>query len=278
MGKENVFQLSKHGPGMIYLGARNASKAQSAIAEIEEAVPNAKLTYLEMDLTSFASIKKAADTFNNASQRLDILVNNAGIMACPPGVTQEGYEVQFGTNHMGHALLTKLLLPALERTAKEPGSDVRIINLSSEAHKWGPKAGLVLEDVCSNMGRYSTWSRYGQSKLANVFYTQQLARHYPSIKSIAVHPGSVDTGLSGGVMKSYPWFAWAVKPLSKIVCVNVAQGTLNQLWAATSKEAVSGHFYYPVAKDFPGSAQVQDEALSKKLWDWTETELSKHGY
>lgn len=224
-------------------------------------------------------MKKAADTFTASSTRLDVLVNNAGIMSCPAGLTEDGYEIQFGTNHMGHALLTKLLLPTLARTAQEPGADVRIVNLSSSAHQWAPKTGLVLEDAKSEMRAYSTWARYGQSKLANVYYTQQLAKRYPAIKCVAVHPGSVSTGLSVGMKNSYgSWIAWPIKFFSIFLTVSVQQGTLNQLWAATSPLAKSGHFYYPVAKDFPGSAQVRDEKLSERLWEWTEEELKKKGY
>jgi retinol dehydrogenase 12 len=198
-------------------------------------------------------------------------------MACPPGLTKEGYEIQFGTNHLGHALLTKLLIPILERTAKTQ-PDVRIINLSSAAHTWAPKVGLVLNEVTTDMKNYSTWARYGQSKLANVYYTRELARRYPSIRSVAIHPGSVQTGLIAGPMANYPYLAWVFKRLQSVMTVSVQQGTLNQLWASVSENVKSGHFYYPVAKEFPGSDVVRDDAKARELWDWTEAELKKHGY
>ena len=91
LGKESIYQLSKHDPSHIYLAARSESKARDAIAEIKEKVPNARITFLELDLTSFDSVKKAADTFTKSEKRLDILLNNAGIMACPPGLTKDGY-------------------------------------------------------------------------------------------------------------------------------------------------------------------------------------------
>jgi NAD(P)-dependent dehydrogenase (short-subunit alcohol dehydrogenase family) len=277
LGAESVLQLSKHNPAKIYLGARDESRAQQAIASIKSFVPDAKIEFLPLDLASLKSVKQAADAFTTSSNRLDVLMNNAGIMACPAGLTKEGYEIQFGTNHLGHALLTKLLLPILEKTA-ETQNDVRIVNLSSSAHTWAPRGGLVLKDATTDMKRYSTWSRYGQSKLANIYYTRELARRYPSIKSVAIHPGSVGTGLISGPVASYPYVGWLLRRLHPIVTVSVQEGALNQLWATVSPDVRSGHFYYPVAKDFSGSEQVRDDAKALNLWEWTEAELKKQGY
>ena len=277
LGAESVLQLSKHNPAKIYLGARDESRAQQAIASIKSFVPDAKIEFLPLDLASLKSVKQAADAFTASSNRLDVLMNNAGIMACPAGLTKEGYEIQFGTNHLGHALLTKLLLPILEKTA-ETQNDVRIVNLSSSAHTWAPRGGLVLKDATTDMKRYLTWSRYGQSKLANIYYTRELARRYPSIKSVAIHPGSVGTGLISGPVASYPYVGWLLRRLHPIVTVSVQEGALNQLWATVSPDARSGHFYYPVAKDFSGSEQVRDDAKALNLWEWTEAELKKQGY
>ncbi|KAF3360644.1 Histone H2A [Verticillium dahliae VDG1] len=141
IGKETVLQLSKHKPARIYLAARTESKAQAAIDEIRKTVPNAApISFLSLDLTSFDSIKKAAAEFLSKEDRLDILINNAGIMATPNGTTKEGYEIQFGTNHVGHALLTNLLLPTLKRTAAatSPPRDVRIVNISSLLENTAP--------------------------------------------------------------------------------------------------------------------------------------------
>jgi len=277
LGAESVLQLSKHNPAKIYLGARDESRAQQAIASIKSFVPDAKIEFLPLDLASLKSVKQAADAFTASSNRLDVLMNNAGIMACPAGLTKEGYEIQFGTNHLGHALLTKLLLPILEKTA-ETQNDVRIVNLSSSAHTWAPRGGLVLKDATTDMKRYLTWSRYGQSKLANIYYTRELARRYPSIKSVAIHPGSVGTGLISGPVASYPYVGWLLRRLHPIMTVSVQEGALNQLWATVSPDVRSGHFYYPVAKDFSGSEQVRDDAKALNLWEWTEAELKKQGY
>ncbi|KPM39877.1 hypothetical protein AK830_g6696 [Neonectria ditissima] len=280
LGKESILQLAKHSPANIFMGARSETKADEAISEIRKAVPDAKIDFLPLDLSSFASIRDAANLVLASSKRLDVLMNNAGIMAVPPDVTKEGYEIQFGTNHMGHALLTKLLLPLLEKTAAAPDSDVRIINLSSSAHSQGPKEGLVLSDVKSPMASYTTFARYGHSKIANVYYTQQLAKHHPSIKSVAIHPGVVSTNLTSGPKKSF-WFMTPIIILAdRLFFTSVKDGALNQLWAATAKssDVKQAGFYYPVAVEFNVKPIVTDAKISEALWDFTEKEIKEHGY
>ncbi|GAB7356795.1 hypothetical protein MBLNU459_g7682t3 [Dothideomycetes sp. NU459] len=279
LGRESCLRFAQHNPSHIYLGARTRSKAEAAIATIKETVPNAPITFLEMDLTDLASVKKAAETFLASSDRLDILMNNAGIMACPAALTKDGFEIQFGTNHVGHFLLTKLLLPVLQKTAARPGSDVRIVNLSSRGHKF-TKNGLTLDQACTDMSATSsTWARYGQSKLANIFFTQELAKKYPEIKSVSLHPEDVNTNLTQGMKQSYPWIPqWLVSTLSYYIAVTVEQGTLNQLWASVSNEAQSGHYYDPVGKVGSVSKEVEDKTQAPLLWEWTETELKKRGY
>ena len=198
-------------------------------------------------------------------------------MAMPPGTTKEGYEIQFGTNHLGHALLTKLLLPKLLMTAEEPSSDVRIVNLSSAGHGLPPKGGLVLANAKSDMASYSTWVRYGQSKLANILFTRELARRYPSIKSMACHPGGIDTGLSQPFQDQHPWLAALVGSV-RLFLTSVQDGALTQLFLATSPQAKSRQYYVPTAKENAGSKYSQDPKLAGELWDWTEKELAEHGY
>ncbi|KAJ6133934.1 oxidoreductase [Penicillium sp. IBT 18751x] len=161
LGKETILQLAKHHPKEIFLAARTQLKAEDAIQEIKKAVPKSNISYIKLDLTSFTSVKEAAEDFKSRSDRLDILINNAGIMAVPYSKTKEDYEIQFGTNHMGHALLTKLILPTLLSTAEKPGSDVRVINLSSEGHYYAP--GIIYDQ--DQLESYYTFRRYGQSKL-----------------------------------------------------------------------------------------------------------------
>ena len=198
-------------------------------------------------------------------------------MATQPSTTKECYEIQFGTNHMGHALLTKLLMPKLLETASKPDSDVRIVNLSSAGHGMPPKGGLVLQDVKSDMASTNTWVRYGQAKLANILFTRELARRYPNIKSMALHPGGIDTGLSKPFQQAHPWLATLLGPV-RIFLTSVQTGALTQLFAATSPNAKSGQYYVPIAKENSGSKYSQDPKLAAELWDWTEAELKGLGY
>jgi NAD(P)-dependent dehydrogenase (short-subunit alcohol dehydrogenase family) len=281
LGKESILQLSKHNPSKIYLCARSSSKANLAIKSIKSVVPNTNIIFLELDLASLASVKNAAETFLADNTRLDILINNAGIMAVPPGLTSDGYEIQFGTNYLGHALFTSLLLPILVSTSSAPNSDVRIVNVSSIGVGLAPKAGLVLDQVKTDMKEgYSIWELYGQSKLANVLFTKGLAARYPGIKSVAAHPGGVDTGLGRGIEESYGKVGkvgvWATRWLMQ----DVSKGAVNQLWAAVGKseDVGSGVFYFPVAKVHTGSEVVRDERLVDVLWEWTEKEFKERGF
>lgn len=275
LGEESILQLAKHTPEKIYLAARSKEKADNAIARLKKIVPDAAITYLPLDLTSLRSVKDAADIVNAGTTRLDILMNNAGIMAVPAALTQDGYEIQFGTNHVGHALLTKLLLPKLEATTKLAGADVRIINVSSAGHVIVPKGGIVFDQLRTDMKATSTFTRYGQSKLANVLLTKELAERYPAIRSIVVHPGAVQTGLTQGIVASWGWTKTLVNVMGPLVQKSTADGALNQLWAAASNDGKSGCYYDPVAKEVPASAYCRDKELAAKLWEWTEKELDQ---
>ncbi|KAK2041458.1 retinol dehydrogenase [Colletotrichum somersetense] len=278
LGKETIAQFSKHNPAHIYLAARNEAKARAAIEDIKKAVPNAApITFLEIDLTSFESIKRAAKEFLSKSETLHILVNNAGIMAWPPGTTKEGYEIQFGTNHMGHALLTKLLLPTLKHTAKtSPDKDVRIVSLSSAAENWVPSDLYNFDDLKTDMASTGTWARYGASKVANIHHSRALAKRYPEIRCISVHPGAVNTNLSSGPVASWPLIKPVVGIVSWLAFSTVANGARNQIWASVSPDAESGVFYWPVGVKGKDSKHAKNEELSERLWEWTEKELEAY--
>ncbi|KAK3290839.1 uncharacterized protein B0H64DRAFT_451238 [Chaetomium fimeti] len=290
LGKQAILEYARHNPRLIWLGARSVQKANAAIDEIRQQVPNAAIQVLELDLGSFASIKKAAATVLSTSPRLDILMLNAGIMATPPGLTTDGYEQQFGTNHMGHALLTKLLLPLLTKTAtttddamKQPSlagavADVRVISLSSDGHNQAPKAGIVFHALKTDGDALGPLGRYGQSKLANVLWARQLARAQPQLTVAAVHPGVVQTQL----MERATGVPSVVRVLSR-AAVNmnlltpVDRGVRNQLWASVATEGlVSGEYYQPVGVAGKASAHGKDEELARRLWEWTEKELEGH--
>lgn len=279
LGKETILQLSKHNPAQIFLAARSKSKALAAIEDIQNAVPRAApITYINLDLTSFESIKKAASEFLAQSDQLHILINNAAIMATPPGITKEGYEIQFGTNHVGHALLTKLLLPILRKTATatNPPQDVRIINITSDLAARAPATNTYEFDTLkTDAAATTTFVRYGISKLANIHHASALSRRYPEIRSISVHPGVVNTNLKTGIGASFP----IVKPFLPIIglfTTQVSTGAKNHLWAAVSPDARSGELYYPVGITGKGSKQSSDKVLEDALWDWTQKELEAH--
>jgi NAD(P)-dependent dehydrogenase (short-subunit alcohol dehydrogenase family) len=280
LGKESVLQLAKHNPAAIYLTARTATRANAAIKEVDEAVPasKGKIKFLELDLGSFASVKKAADVFLGLSDRLDVLMNNAGLMASPAGVTTDGYEVQFGSNYMGPALFTKLLLPILLKTAEVHQADVRVVNLSSELFKQAPSGGVQLSRCKTPMNEISSLARYGQSKLADYYHTRALAKLYPAVKFVAVHPGVVSTGLFDDLAKRRPWLGGFLKALGSAVLTDVHRGARCQLWASTADSQVvkSGGFYNPKLKEYRDKV-LEDEKAVQALWDWTEQEFKSHG-
>lgn len=276
LGLQSVLDLARHGPKEIWLTSRTTEKANQAIQEIKKEVPTANLKPLSLDLSSFESIKSAARNFTQSSQRLDVLLLNAGIMASDAGLTKDGYEIQFGTNHVGHALLTKLLTPVLDKTAAEPGSDVRVVVLTSAAVAMAPKAGIEFDTLKTEQVPMGTWTRYGQSKLANALFARQLAKLHPTWTVSAIHPGVVTTNLSRHVQDRY-WFAKGLMPIANLLLTTVQQGALNQLWGSTAPKGdiKSGEMYFPVA-DLTGGRRgpyVKDDAMAKKLWDWTEQEL-----
>ena len=268
--------LAKHNPKEIYFSGRNAQKANEIIREITAIVPGAKLTFIQSDLGSLASIQASMQKFT--SERLDILICNAGIMAAPAGLTTDGYEIQFGTNHLGHALLIKLLLPTLVQTAAPPHSaDVRIITLTSLGFRGHPKGGIVFRDLRTPQdGLFGPWIRYGQSKIANILFAAELARRYPTILSVSIHPGVVHTDLVGNLGLANRMLVH-VTNIGQIV--KPAEGAHNQLWAATSPRStiVSGAFYEPVGLlSTKLDATSRSEKLAAELWDWTEQALKEY--
>ncbi|KAK0724347.1 hypothetical protein B0H67DRAFT_567726 [Lasiosphaeris hirsuta] len=275
LGKESILALAKYGsPAVIWLGARSAERAQAAIDDIHKAAPGAVIKAVDLDLSSFDSIKAAARRVLAESDRLDTLMLNAGIMATPPAVTKEGYEIQFGTNHVGHALLTKLLLPLIQKTMPI-NPDVRIIVLASIGHQLAPKEGILFDTVKSSQENISSLTKYGQSKLSNIFFAAELARRYPQIKSVAIHPGPVNTNLAVPFTKSNKILGGIINAVAAVTFVTPEKGAQGQLWAATapSDAVISGEYYTPVGKLGQGTTLSKDAALAARLWEWTEKEL-----
>ncbi|KAK3348855.1 hypothetical protein B0T25DRAFT_546660 [Lasiosphaeria hispida] len=275
LGKEAILALAKYGsPALIWLAARSAERARAAIDDITKAAPGVVIKALDLDLSSFDSIKAAARRVLAESDRLDILMLNAGIMATPAGLTKEGYEIQFGTNHVGHALLTKLLLPLLQKTLPV-NPDVRIIVISSVGHQLCPTGGILFDTLKTTQEQVNSLTRYGQSKLANLLFAAELARRYPQIKSVSVHPGPVNTNLAKPFVESNRVLGGLIKVVASAAFNTPANGAKGQIWAATapSEAVINGEYYTPVGKLNGGTALSKDAGLAAKLWEWTEKEL-----
>lgn len=260
------------------MGARSESKAKEAINHIKKSVSGGvEIEWLPLDLTSVKSIKQGAEKFLASSSRLDVLILNAGVMFLPPGETEMGHEIQFGTNHTGHFFLLKLLLPTLVKTAEEPESDVRVVTMSSVTHALAPSFETLLNQ--EDLKKVNTHVRYGASKAANVIFAAELSRRYPSITSVSLHPGIILTGLYTPISQSY-----AISRLgSKMIGVfgtQIPKGAHNQLWAAAGakkEELSNGDYYVPVGNCKTKNKFAKDEVMGKRLWEWSEAELKKFG-
>jgi NAD(P)-dependent dehydrogenase (short-subunit alcohol dehydrogenase family) len=275
LGKESISQLARHQPAKIWMGARSGEKAAAAIKDIQsQFIEKVDIEFLPIDLASLKSVRAAADIVNSRSSRLDILMLNAGIMAVPSGKTEDGFEIQIGTNHVGHFYLTNRLLPLLHKTAKEYG-DARVVSVSSDAYNFAPSFDSLVstEKLCQK----GEWARYGASKAANILFAAELARRHPQLTSISVYPGVIMTDLhkpGQGTMVST-----VMKMLTPFIAKSVSTGTLTQLWASTAVRTslANGKYYASVAKR-SDIKYVRDEEWGKQLWDWTEQELAAKGF
>jgi NAD(P)-dependent dehydrogenase (short-subunit alcohol dehydrogenase family) len=278
LGAETVRRLAKHNPTAIYLCARNPSSAEPLISEIKTTHPTANIITIKLDLSSLESTKAAANAITSQAERLDILYNNAGIAMVPASLTPAGHEVQFGVNHVGHALFTQLLMPLLLKTASTSApNSVRIVNISSMAHASAPAQGLVLAEAKTDMAAYHSMKRYGHSKLANILFSRKLAELYPSVTTVSVHPGFVDTEMNRGKAGGAKWFSFLTRSIVPWVGKTVEDGTKTQLWAGVAKEVDSGKYYVPIGVAEAGSKWAQDDKSKDELWEWTEKELQSHG-
>jgi NAD(P)-dependent dehydrogenase (short-subunit alcohol dehydrogenase family) len=261
------------------------SAANALISDIQAKLPTASLSFIKMDLSSLRTVKEGiAQGFRH--NRLDILMNNAGIIAKPATLSADGYEIQFATNYLGHAMLTKQLLPILLTTAKEPDSDVRIVSNTSTGYEFhrAIKGGISFSelDAGSTISKafLGTWIRYGQSKLATILFAAELARRYPELTSVAVHPGLVSTPMNTEMNGASKLFVNVTSRMSGTKWLEPHQGVLSQLWCAAGAkkgQLRNGGFYKPVGVDFTDKATVEtrDPELAGRLWDWTEKVLSK---
>lgn len=248
--------------------------------EANRLAPSCKVTFIRCDLSSSRSNIRRILVENFHSDRLDLFIGNAGIMAVPPNLTEDGFEIQFGTNHVGHAVMLKLLRPVLLRTSEIPGSSVRVIMLSSFGHTMHPPGGIQFDSL-KDADSWSGYQRYGQSKLANILTTKAMAKRYPKIISASVHPGLVRTELGGRTALSPLSFFFRLTSWTPLY-LTPEQGAQNTLWVATAAadQVRSGGYYEPVGKLERPRARMSgmdpicnDADLADKLWKWTEDEL-----
>ncbi|MCP4965482.1 MAG: SDR family NAD(P)-dependent oxidoreductase [bacterium] len=242
LGLESAKALAGKGAHVV-MAARNQDKAATARDEILSVHPEASLEIVELDLGSFESTKAAAATIAASQPKIDILINNAGLMAMPERRSADGYEMQFGVNHLGHWLFTAgLLQPILA------ADGARVVTVSSTAHHGGK---VVDPDNVNMEGNYSPWGAYGRAKLANLHFALGLQREFEergvSAQSLAAHPGLSHTNLQvhtveqGGGGRSGPFWVF----LAKHTGMSADRGALSQLRAATDPEAKGGEFYGP---------------------------------
>ncbi|MBB5959851.1 protochlorophyllide reductase [Saccharothrix tamanrassetensis] len=256
----------------VLLACRSPERGRRALERVLAGGGTAELVAL--DLADLASVRDAAAAVRERTGSLDVLMNNAGVMAVPLGRTADGFERQFGTNHLGHAALTWQLMPLLRAT---PGA--RVVTLSSLAHTGG---SLDLADPNYEVRRYSSWRAYSQSKLANLLFARELDRRCRSagvdVTSVAAHPGITATELSANMARSRgnPLVALGAK-VGDFFAQSVEKGALPQLYAATSPDVEGGGYYgpdgwrgmrgHPTRAD--SSAAARDELAAARLWDLT---------
>ena len=274
-----ALELARAGCAVI-LACRNRKSAEMARVAILGEAPGAEVDIADLDLANLDSVRAAAQAFLASERRLDLLINNAGVMAFPARkTTAQGFEAQFGTNHLGHFALTGLLLPALLRRSDQGNQPARIITVSSIAHRGGT---MDFSDLQWERG-YRPWPAYRRSKLANLLFGFELERRLESAQtpamSIVVHPGVSQTNLfkagpgsGGGVLaKVIPHFI-------ELTAQSAMQGAWSTLFAATSDAVTGGRYYgpdgfremrgYPV--EVRAEQQAYDEVLAAQLWQVSE--------
>jgi protochlorophyllide reductase len=272
LGLQTATVLASHG-ATVLLCCRDLHRGQEALGCVWSGA-GADATLVQLDLADLGSVRKAADAVRAITgDRLDVLVNNAGVMASPPRRTADGFELQIGTNHLGHAALTWLLAPALV-----PGA--RVVTVSSLAHRGGE---LDVDDLNFERRRYSPVAAYSASKLANLLFTFELDRRARGagrhLIAVAAHPGVTATELVRNTVRMYlpDAFARLASWGNKLVSQGVAAGALPQLYAATAADVRSGEYFGPMrlgqTRGIPGrvtaSRAACDEHTARRLWERT---------
>ncbi|EJD38706.1 NAD(P)-binding protein [Auricularia subglabra TFB-10046 SS5] len=272
IGESTALALATAQPGTLILAGPTIAEFKSVADAVVKLSPSTKVISVQLDLSSQASVHRAASELlaNQDAPRIDVLINNAGIMATLWGTTAEGIEQQFGTNHIGHFLLTSLLLPKLLAS-----SAPRVVNLTSSGHRLGKNE--LFEDYNYQRTPYEPWLGYGQSKLANVHFSTELARRYPQINAYSVHPGAISTNLMRHItperakerdallerVKNIPdWEPLELKTLE--------QGCSTTLVAALTPNLEPNGAYLSDGQVGNPDETTKDAEAARKLWELSE--------
>ncbi|XP_046464754.1 retinol dehydrogenase 12-like [Neodiprion pinetum] len=278
IGKETARDLYWRGAKVI-LACRNVDKANAAVEELKAVPPSdpkreqfiggpGELVVCKLDLTSLASVREFARRVYETELFVDVLVNNAGVMMCPKGVTEDGFEIQFGTNHLGHFLLTLLLLPLMVPDRKDSDNRSRIINVSSAAHARGQ---LDFEDLMLEKS-YAPFKAYCQRKLANVLFTRELTRRLretdiTGVNVYALHPGVIDSELARHFQQTISRGLRLVFGFFRTFIKSVEQGAQTTIHCAVDEAAAeqTGLYYSECAvrQPSPGALDYEKAAI---LW------------
>lgn len=270
LGYETALGLARAGAAVVLAG-RSPERGRTAVARIQTEVPAAKVSFELLDLASLASVERFAGRINSRSLAIDILVNNAGVMALPRRrLTEDGFEMQIGTNYLGHFALTARLMPSLQES-RSP----RVIEISSGFHRVGR---ISLDDLGLERG-YGPWRAYAQSKLAMLIFAFELQRRSDGggwgLLSLAAHPGYARTELIANGPGAGGFFGMFGRTLGRLVSQSAPEGALPTLLAATLADARPGAYYGPTGPleltGAPGVARVSPRArnadVSRRLWD-----------
>ena len=270
LGLVTARELARKG-AQVVLACRNLDKGRAALGGCEQSASGAPPELEELDLASLTSVHAFAERFKEEHDGLDILVNNAGVMAPPRQRTADGFELQFGTNHLGHFALTGHLLPLMEGR-----DDARVVTLSSTAHK----TGRIAFDNLNGDRRYFRWRAYGQSKLANLLFALELDRRLraaeSTVKSLAAHPGYAATNLQSAAA---PLVDRLVMKLGNaVIAQSDEMGALPTLFAATQPGLEGGMYIGPDGpaeqRGYPKVVQpnraARDEETARRLWEVSE--------
>jgi NAD(P)-dependent dehydrogenase (short-subunit alcohol dehydrogenase family) len=274
LGLHTSIALARKG-ARVLMACRNQAKADDALDRVHDEVPAARAELVPLDLASLQSVRSAADDIARRTPQLDLLYDNAGVMAIPRAQTADGFEMQFGTNHLGHFALTGLVLPLLLA-----GADPRIVVVSSDAHKIGR---MRFDDLQAEKS-YGRWSAYGQSKLANLLFVRELDRRAGGrLKAVAAHPGYAATNLQSNY--GNPVVDLFMRIGNRILAQSDEAGAWPQLYAGTMPDVRGGEYFGPSGvfglrgapdRDTPTKA-AQDDESARRLWELSE-KLTGVGY